>query len=169
MDRPVKSVRVGLFGIGLDAYWPQFAGLEQRLAGYVERVAEKLRRPNIEVVNLGLIDTSEKAEEAGHRFRQADVDLIFCTSRPTRFLRRCCPWCAGRRCRCIVLNLQPEAAIDYESFNRMGNRTAMTGEWLAFCAACPGAGDRQCFQPNGYRVPSGYRHAGGRSTMLARG
>ena len=37
----------------------------------------------------------------------------------------------------IVLNLQPAPAIDYASFNRMGDRTAMTGEWLAYCAACP--------------------------------
>jgi L-arabinose isomerase len=36
-----------------------------------------------------------------------------------------------------VLNLQPEAAIDYEAFNRIEDRTAMTGEWLAFCSACP--------------------------------
>ena len=37
----------------------------------------------------------------------------------------------------IVLNLQPEAAIDYAAFNRLGDRTAMTGDWLAFCSACP--------------------------------
>ena len=37
----------------------------------------------------------------------------------------------------IVLNLQPEAAIDYAAFNRLKDRTAMTGEWLAFCTACP--------------------------------
>jgi L-arabinose isomerase len=37
----------------------------------------------------------------------------------------------------IILNLQPTAAIDYQSFNRIGNRTKMTGEWLAYCAACP--------------------------------
>ena len=37
----------------------------------------------------------------------------------------------------IILNLQPTAAIDYQSFNRLGNRTKMTGEWLAYCAACP--------------------------------
>jgi L-arabinose isomerase len=37
----------------------------------------------------------------------------------------------------VVLNLQPEAAIDYEAFNRIEDRTAMTGEWLAFCSACP--------------------------------
>ena len=36
----------------------------------------------------------------------------------------------------LVLNIQPEAAIDYEAFNRLPDRTAMTGEWLAFCSAC---------------------------------
>jgi L-arabinose isomerase len=37
----------------------------------------------------------------------------------------------------VVLNLQPQAAIDYHSFNRLEDRTAMTGEWLAYCSACP--------------------------------
>ena len=31
----MRNVRVGLFGIGLDAYWPQFDGLKARLEGYV--------------------------------------------------------------------------------------------------------------------------------------
>ncbi|MDT7812488.1 MAG: L-arabinose isomerase, partial [Acidobacteriaceae bacterium] len=34
-------------------------------------------------------------------------------------------------------NLQPQAAIDYEAFNRLPDRKAMTGSWLAFCSACP--------------------------------
>ncbi len=29
------GLRIGLFGIGLDTYWPQFAGLEERLKGYL--------------------------------------------------------------------------------------------------------------------------------------
>ena len=37
----------------------------------------RLELPGVELVNLGLIDTPEKAAEAGHRFRQTDVDLIF--------------------------------------------------------------------------------------------
>jgi len=37
----------------------------------------------------------------------------------------------------VVLNLQPEPAIDYQAFNRLEDRTAMTGQWLAFCSACP--------------------------------
>ena len=73
----MNTTKIGLFGIGLDAYWPQFAGLKERLEGYVREVEGKLVRPGIEIVNLGLIDTPEKAFEAGHKFRQADVDIIF--------------------------------------------------------------------------------------------
>jgi L-arabinose isomerase len=36
-----------------------------------------------------------------------------------------------------LLNLSPSAAIDYESFNLLRDRTKMTGEWLAYCQACP--------------------------------
>lgn len=57
---PHDTLKVGLFGIGLDAYWPQFAGLKEQLEGYLARVATKLGRPGVEVVNLGLIDTPEK-------------------------------------------------------------------------------------------------------------
>ena len=59
------KLKIGLFGIGLDSYWPQFAGLEERLKGYMEQVAAKLQQPEVEVVNLGLIDTPEKAATAG--------------------------------------------------------------------------------------------------------
>jgi hypothetical protein len=37
----------------------------------------------------------------------------------------------------ILLNLQPTAAMDDQRFNAMGDRTRMTGEWLAHCSACP--------------------------------
>ena len=37
----------------------------------------------------------------------------------------------------IILNLSPSAAIDYDWFNGLGDRTKMTGEWLAYCQACP--------------------------------
>jgi L-arabinose isomerase len=36
----------------------------------------------------------------------------------------------------ILLNLAPIPAIDYDAFNKMGDRTKMTGEWLAHCQAC---------------------------------
>jgi L-arabinose isomerase len=130
-------VRVGLFGIGLDTYWPQFAGLKERLEGYLGVVAGKLARPGVEIVNLGLIDSPEKAMDAGHKFRREDVDVIFLHVTTYALSSTVLPVVRRAKVPVIILNLAPEAAIDYESFNRMGDRTAMTGEWLAFCSACP--------------------------------
>jgi L-arabinose isomerase len=136
-NRKHPSPRVGLFGIGLDAYWPQFPGLEERLKGYTARVAEKLAGCGAEVVNLGLIDTPEKALGAGHQFRQADVDLIFLHVTTYALSSTVLPVVRRPKVPVIVLNLAPSASIDYETFNRIGDRTKMTGEWLAHCQACP--------------------------------
>jgi L-arabinose isomerase len=132
-----RQLRVGLFGIGLDTYWPQFKGLKPRLQGYVRTVQKKLERPGVEVVNLGLIDNPKAALEAGHRFREADVDLIFLYATTYALSSTVLPVVQRAKVPVIILNLSPQAAIDYECFNRMGDRMAMTGEWLAFCAACP--------------------------------
>lgn len=131
------SLRVGLFGIGLEAYWPQFSGLKQRLEGYVNVVAGKLNRPGVEVVNLGLVDSPEKAMNAGHQFRREDVDVIFLYVTTYALSSTVLPVVRRAKVPVIVLNLQPEAAIDYDRFNAMGDRTRMTGEWLAYCSACP--------------------------------
>ncbi len=142
----MRTTRIGLFGIGLDAYWPQFKGLKQRLEGYLRELDRQLRQPGVEVVNLGLIDNPIKAFEAGHRFRQADVDLIFLHVTTYALSSTVLPVVRRAKVPVIILNLSPEAAIDYAAFNRMGDRTRMTGEWLAYCAACPGARDRQRLQ-----------------------
>jgi L-arabinose isomerase len=133
----MRNVKLGLFGIGLDTYWPQFPGLEARLRGYVADVAGRLSRPGVEIVNLGLVDTPEKAQEAGHTFRQADVDLIFLHVTTYALSSTVLPVVRRAKVPVIILNLQPAAALDYSAFNRMGDRTAMTGEWLAHCGTCP--------------------------------
>jgi len=132
-----RNLRVGLFGIGLDTYWPQFKGLKPRLASYVRAVQKKLARPGVEIVNLGLIDNPKKALEAGHKFREADVDVIFLHVTTYALSSTVLPVVQCAKVPVIILNLAPAAAIDYEKFNKMGDRTAMTGAWLAHCAACP--------------------------------
>ncbi|MDH4295674.1 MAG: arabinose isomerase [Cyclobacteriaceae bacterium] len=135
MERTYK-LKVGLFGIGLQAYWGQFEGLEQRLHGYVNVVGEKLSAFGSEVVNLGLIDTPQKALAAGHKLRQADVDLVFLYVTTYALSATVLPVVKRAKVPVIVLNLSPDAAIDYDAFNRMPDRTKMTAEWLAFCSAC---------------------------------
>ena len=131
------ELRAGLCGIGLDAYWSQFAGLEERLKGYVAQVASRLTRPGVEVVNLGLIDTPARSREAGHQCRRGDIDVLFLYVTTYALSNTVLPLVQRAGVPVVVLNLQPEAAIDYTSFNKLNDRTAMTGEWLAFCSACP--------------------------------
>jgi L-arabinose isomerase len=133
----MTELRIGLFAIGLDAYWSQFAGLESRLTAYAERVAERLGRPGVEIVNLGLIDNPQKALEAGHAFRRADVDLLFLHVTTYALSSTVLPVVRRAKVPVILLNLSPGPAIDYASFNAMKDRGEMTGEWLAWCQACP--------------------------------
>ena len=131
------ALKIGLFGIGLDTYWRQFDGLKERLEGYVKIVEQRLRRQGVEIVNLGLIANPPEALEAGHAFRREDVDLIFLYVTTYALSSTVLPVVQRAKVPVIILNLQPAAAIDYASFNRMNDRTKMTGEWLAHCAACP--------------------------------
>ena len=126
-----------MFGVGLDAYWPQFEGLEERLKGYLAEVEHHLERPGVEVVNLGLVDNASKAFAAGHRFRQEDVDVIFLHVTTYALSSTVLPVVRRAKVPVVILNLQPEPAIDYARFNQLKDRTAMTGDWLAYCAACP--------------------------------
>ena len=69
-------LRVGLFGVGLEAYWGKFAGLEDRLKGYLARVAAKMERPGREVLNFGLVDSAGRAQAVAHETRRQNVDLL---------------------------------------------------------------------------------------------
>jgi L-arabinose isomerase len=130
-------LRAGLCGIGLDAYWPQFAGLQERLESYVAQVAARLARPGVEVVNLGLIDSPQRSGEAGRQCRREDIDVLFLYVTTYALSNTVLPLVQRAGVPVVVLNLQPQSAIDYDAFNRLEDRTAMTGHWLAYCSACP--------------------------------
>src|SRR5438105_11829819 len=132
-----NQLTIGLFGIGLDTYWPQFPGLCEKLIGFTAQVARKLESSRVKVVNLGLVDTPEKSFAAGHEFRKADVDLIFLYVTTYALSSTVLPAVRRAKVPVIILNLSPAPAIEYDNFNRLADRTKMTGEWLAYCQACP--------------------------------
>jgi L-arabinose isomerase len=126
MAKTFYPLKVGLFGIGLNAYWEQFDGLKERLESYIDIVEKKLSNFKTEVINLGLIDTNEKAIQAGHLFRQKDVDIIFLYTTTYALSSTVLPIVQLAKLPVIVLNLSPDAAIDYKSFNKITDRTKMT-------------------------------------------
>ena len=137
MQSKYRHVRIGLAGLGLEAYWSQFAGLEERLKGYLHEVNKKIAGDSRAVVNLGLVDTPEKALEAGHICRREDIEILLVYVTTYALSSTVLALIKRARVPVILLNLQPASAIDYERFNAMESRTAMTGEWLAYCSACP--------------------------------
>jgi L-arabinose isomerase len=131
-----STLKIGLFGIGLDTYWPQFDGLQKRLEGYLGEVEKKLQITHAGIINAGLVDTADKAFETGKLFKREDVGLIFLYVTTYALSSTVLPVVQRNNVPVIILNLAPEAAIEYANFNAMNNRTAMTGEWLSFCSAC---------------------------------
>jgi L-arabinose isomerase len=131
-DKP----RTGLFAIGLDTYWPQFAGLRDRLDGYRASISARLAECGADVVDAGMVDSVDKAREAADLFKREDVEIIFLHVSTYALSSTVLPVVQKAGVPTIVLNLQPVRAIDYDAFNALGDRGVMTGEWLAHCQAC---------------------------------
>ncbi|TVQ37492.1 MAG: arabinose isomerase [Spirochaetaceae bacterium] len=133
----LEKLKVGIFGIGLDTYWPQFDGLKARLEGYQQQIAEQIVSfGDVDLVDAGLVDNPERARAIGSLFRQQQVDIIFLYISTYALSSTVLPVVQETGVPIVVLNIQPVAAIDYQGFNALGDRGRMTGEWLAHCQAC---------------------------------
>lgn len=128
--------KIGLYGIGLDTYWGQFAGLSDRLLGYQHGIKKKMEQTGAIVVDAGLVDNPEKAHEAAALLRKEEVELVFLYVSTYALSSTVLPVAQKVKVPTIILNLQPTEAIDYDTFNKLGDRGVMTGEWLAHCQAC---------------------------------
>lgn len=125
--RPGVRPRIGIFGIGLAAYWPQFPGLKERLQGYQRTVEERVGQW-AEVVSAGLVDSAPQAVEAGNLFQRRQVDMVYCYVGTYATSSQVLPAVRIPQVPALILNLQPSAALDYGR--------ADTREWLANCCAC---------------------------------
>ena len=126
------ALKIGLFGIGLDTYWPQFEGLKQRLEGYLAIVEERLFSIHPNVLNAGLVDTAEKAFETGKMFRKEDVNIIFLYVTTYALSSTVLPVIQRAKVPVKILNLSPETNIDYAAFNAMKDRTKMAASGWPF-------------------------------------
>lgn len=131
-----KKVKVGLLGVGLNTYWGQFEGLLPRLLAYQEEIHAGIEEMDVEVVNIGMIDTPQKAVEGALLLKQADVELVFLFISTYALSSTILPLAQQVGRPVVILNMQPVPAINYQKVNSMNDRGKMTGEWLAHCQAC---------------------------------
>ena len=71
-----RKPRIGYFGSGLAAYWPQFPGLQEAVHGTMQRHVTVLQELGCEVVFGGLVDRAERGNEVGELFSRESLDLI---------------------------------------------------------------------------------------------
>ncbi len=130
------NIKVGLFGIGLDSYWEQFDGLLGNLQNYQERIHQKIESFDVKVVDAGMVDTPDKAVNAGKMFKTEDVEIVFLYISTYALSSTVLPVAQSCSAPIIVLNLQPTQQLDYDAFAQLGDRGKMTGVWLENCQAC---------------------------------
>ena len=151
-------MKIGIFGVGLHTYWPQFPGLHQRLLAYQSEIVERISREGLEIIDAGLVDSIDAAQAAARLFASTELELVFVYVATYSLSSTVLPVVQGAGVPVVVLNMQPTAAIDYEKLNSMGDRGLMTGEWLANCQACSAPELANVFNRVGidYHLVTGY-------------
>jgi len=130
------KTKVGLFGIGLDTYWAQFDGLLSNLKTYQEQIKNRITGYGVEVADAGMVDNPVRAREAADYLKSQDVEIVFLYVSTYALSSTVLPVAQKLKVPVVILNLQPVAELDYEAFNKLGDRGKMTGVWLEHCQAC---------------------------------
>lgn len=128
--------KAGLFGIGLDTYWAQFDGLLGNLKKYQEQIKNRIAGFGVDVADAGMVDNPEKARAAADFLKSQGVEILFLYVSTYALSSTVLPVAQRLKVPVIILNLQPVAQLDYETFNQLGDRGKMTGKWLEHCQAC---------------------------------
>ncbi len=129
-------MKIGFLSIGLNTYWQQFPGLLDNLNRYHDRILEKLKSRDADVVDARIVDSVEAARSAGDLFGSEQISILFLHIATYALSSTVLPIAQRAKVPVIILNLQPSAAIDYQRFNKIRDRAKMTGKWLEYCQAC---------------------------------
>jgi L-arabinose isomerase len=149
LARPSRPV-VGLVAGGLGAYWPQFPDLLPALRRSSDAVSARLSAFDADVVDVGFISDAEEASLAAERLRAAGCDLIVFFLSTYMTSAMVVPIAQRANAPVLLIDLQPSEAMDHASFG--------TGDWLAYCGACPLPEVANAFERCGipFRSVSGY-------------
>jgi len=104
--------RVGVFGVGHHEYWPQFPGLREKVVASYDRFLAKLSRYNMEVVDAGFVDSSQRAFEVGDVLRTHPLDLLLCYGATYTPAANVVPVVQRAGVPVVLFGLQPTKGMD---------------------------------------------------------
>ena len=112
-----RTARIGIFAVAHNTYFHQFEGLYEKLMGYHKDFQELLGENQVEVLDFGMVDTSEKAYAVAEQLQAANVDIIFCNMITYATSSVFAPIIREVNRPVVLVALQPRAALDYTKAN----------------------------------------------------
>lgn len=107
-----RTARIGVFGVAHPVYWGQFPGLEEQLMKYHEDFKEIVKENEVEVIDFGMIDYSEKAFEAVEKIKGSSIDVLFCNMLTYATSSVFAPIIRALDIPVILVALQPRRQLD---------------------------------------------------------
>lgn len=115
IDRKVKrAAKIGIFAVGHHVYWKQFEGLLDSLMRYHRTAVAMVNENEVELIDYGMIDSSEKAYQISQKMSGDHLDLIFCNMVTYATSSVFAPIIRNCTVPVVLLALQPLKALDYD-------------------------------------------------------
>ena len=108
-----RTAKIGIFAVAHATYWDQFDGLLDNIMGYHKDFCEMTKANDVEIVDFGMIDSSEKAYDAVPKILAANVDVLFCNMVTYATSSVFAPIIKEVNKPMVLIALQPRAALDY--------------------------------------------------------
>lgn len=108
-----EKSKIGIFAVAHATYWQQFEGLYDNIMGYHKDLCEKVKTNGVEVVDFGMVDSSEKAYAILKEIKASDVNVLFCNMVTYATSSVFAPIIRDANIPVVLVALQPRAALDY--------------------------------------------------------
>ena len=112
-----RTARIGIFAVAHATYRNQFEGLYESLMGFHKDLCDMVKANDVEIIDFGMIDSSEKSYAAAKKMQAADLDVIFCNMTTYATSSVFAPILKEVDRPVILTALQPRRALDYDKAN----------------------------------------------------
>lgn len=112
-----RTAKIGIFAVAHATYWNQFEGLYESLMGFHKDLCGMVKANDVEIIDFGMIDSSEKSYAAAKKMQAADLDIIFCNMTTYATSSVFAPILKEVDRPVILTALQPRRALDYDKAN----------------------------------------------------
>ena len=114
IERKVRpTARIAVFAVVHGVYFEQFEGLFESLSGFHGDFIKMVEKNGVEVIDFGMVDSSERAFKVAEEIGAAGVDLIICNMITYATSSVFAPILRNCTAPMILAALQPREAMDY--------------------------------------------------------